>query len=226
MDSKNKGCIIAGCAGAAIVAVVLGVGLVATGLYLYKKNQAQRVERIYEEAPVPPPAPLPDENPIPPAPVAQPAPAPAYNPSPAPAPTYSSPLLTQATLTQELQVELVGRTLEGFQQAIDVGTFRGFQQFFIANAVKNQLTTQVFDKNFAKFITMKINIDPRSFRQRPKFTKQQNANSEGTLIELAGDYTARNPHGAMQVKWELTYLYEKGRGWGVAGIKLNTVPLH
>src|SRR3954452_24410643 len=111
MDTKNKGCVIAGCAGAAIVAVVLGVAALATGMYLYKQNKAEHVERIYEEGPVPPPPPLPDERPLPPpAAPPQPAPAPAYSPSPAPASTYSSPLLTQEKLSQSLQVELVGRT--------------------------------------------------------------------------------------------------------------------
>jgi hypothetical protein len=225
MATKNQGCVIAGCAGAAILAVVLGVGALATGMYLYKRNQAQRVERIYEQAPAAP-APLPDETPLPPSAVPQPAPAPAYNPPAAPPPGYSGPLLTQATLTQELQVEQVARTLEGVQQAISIGTFRGFQQYFVANAARSQLTTQLLDKNFAKFLTMKINIDADSFRRRPKFTTQRNLDDTGTMIQLAGDYIARNPHGASQVKWEFKYVYEPGRGWGIYGLQLNTAPLH
>jgi hypothetical protein len=132
--------------------------------------------------------------------------------------------MTESPLDQQGQFKLVAITLAGFDQGVKQGTLRGFHAAFVANAVKRDLTAQKFDQSFQKFLTMKIDIHPEVFIQNPQFTTARNVTKDGSQIEFAGNYLAGTPHGGLRVKWELKYLYEKDRGWGVTMIGINTLP--
>jgi hypothetical protein len=212
---KNKGCVIAGCAGVAIVAVVLSVIGAAGGYYFYQKKQVETKFETYQPPANPEVPNLPPNMPEPPA---QP-----NEPSSKSQDEFKWPI-TETPLDQKDQFKLVAITLAGFDQGVKSGTLRGFHQAFVANSVKRDLTAQKFDQSFQKFLTMKIDIHPEFFIQNPKFTKAQNVTKDGSQIEFAGNYIASTPHGGLKVSWELKYLYEKDRGWGVTMIGINTLP--
>jgi hypothetical protein len=184
---KNKGCLIAGCAGAAIIGVVVVVICAALGIYAYNQGQAKKERQEYRPS----------------------------------VETTHPPLPVGATLDDQKKVQMVLTTLDGFQAGIRTGTFQGFYDAYVSDLWKAQISAAQLDKSFGTFLASRIELSPASFAEAPVFTKDE---KEGPQVRFAGHYTVKNANGASRVTWELHYILEASRGWGLTRINIALKP--
>ncbi len=151
--------------------------------------------------------------------------APVAAPEPAPAPPVASRVaerpLPSGKLDDAKKVELIATTLEGFQAGINAGSFRRFHELYLSNLWKKQLTADGFEQAFRPFLDQKPELDPSAFRAEPVFTTDK---KDGSINKFAGHYLVRTAGGTAKVTWELDYMTESSRGWGLTRVKIFSTP--